>query len=161
MFVLRHIPVVAALAVAAGAVPLTAAHAATGDTYAAVVIEGSKPTPNVLCATALTSDPTAEMGTVTGVLSGGPVRVSGGTTLTCRLQDGVSDHTGHGPEINGHGSTVVTAGPSGANIVTSGSIYLCVTVNDEATSVTSYWDASTSSWSTSATAKCTLVPRRL
>ena len=149
---LRTLATLTAL-LAAFAAPVTA-HAAVSDPF------GSG------CQFTGTEDPTAETGTVTGVLSGGPLILVnddnsgvGSGTLTCRLQVNEPTHTGTGPAVSGHGTGVVSAGPSEASFTASetDNVYLCMEFTDDSTGVTYYWDDSTGTWTTDPDGPCGLA----
>jgi hypothetical protein len=113
-----------------------------------------------LCDLQVTEDPTAEAGTLTGELTGGPVLLTqqdGITpetgTLVCRAQVGTSDHTGSGPSISGRGTGVLTAGPATVTIY-GDDIYVCAEFVDDSDGVTYYWDGEASDWSTSSNVTC-------
>ena len=124
----------------------------------------SDPGPGLICQFASVTDPTAEAGTQTGELSGGPLVIQnddgtpGSGTLTCRIQVTVSNHTGTGPSVSGHGTGVVTAGPSEISYTASATdnVYLCGEFTTDA-GVTLYWDDTSASWSVSASVSCGLA----
>jgi hypothetical protein len=102
---------------------------------------------------------------MSGELDGGPLAlpgvdgdttVVGSGTLVCRIQVNAQDHTGTGPQVQGHGAGVVTAGPSQVSFSAgpSDSVYLCAeVVRDEDESVL-YYDAAHDEWSTSSSVPC-------
>jgi hypothetical protein len=121
-------------------------------------------TDGVLCSLASVADPTAPAGTQFGVLDGGPVVMTeqDGTTpetgtLTCRIQVDVANHTGWGWAVWGHGTGVLTAGPSVVSYPTGSNVYLCAEFSDDSDGVTYYWDANASRWSTNASVSCGLA----
>lgn len=122
--------------------------------YAAV----SDPGPGLICQFSSTEDPTAEPGTQTGQLSGGPLQITdddgvtpGSGTLTCRVQINQPNHNGTGPQVQGHGTGVVTAGPAqiAYHSVTGDGIYLCGEFTDDSNGQTLYWDDFAQAWKTS------------
>jgi hypothetical protein len=115
----------------------------------------------VLCALASVTDPTAPLGTQVGVLTGGPavLTLQDGTTpedgtLTCRIQTDVASHTGYGPEIDGHGTGLLTAGPAVVSYYQGSNVFLCAEFTDDSDGVTYYWDAVALRWSTDMTVRC-------
>jgi hypothetical protein len=165
MFVLRHIPVVAALAVAMGTVPLggVAAHADSGVWWSAEITSNSDPARGNVCAFENGADYTAEQGVYSGELRGGPVELTGlaaaGATLSCQIQVNVDTPTGTGPSVSGHGVGVVTAGPVVEWFVafSTDDAYLCAYLTDDLTGTTRYWDADHDTWSTSSGVHCKLA----
>jgi hypothetical protein len=119
--------------------------------------------PGVLCQAVATDDPTAEPNTQTGVLSGGPLVLAGSGglqsgTLTCRVQVNVSNHTGVGPQVQGHGTGVVTAGPTQFSYVdVTNLVYLCAEFTDDRDGTTYYWDDTNGAWATSPFVDCGLL----
>ena len=118
------------------------------------------------CSFAAITDPTAEPGTFTGVLSGGPLVITDSTTnlpgsgtLTCHIQVNVADHTGTGPSVSGHGTGVVTAGPGEVSLTAGAddNIYVCMEFTDDSTGTTYYWDPVHGTWSTSNRGPCGLA----
>ena len=129
-------------------------------------------TDGLICSFTTVIDPTAEEGTQTGQLEGGPVHFGeqaddGVTadqgTLVCRVQvvDAfTSDHNGTGPSVSGHTNAagVATAGPLAINIQRTGTqnVFLCSEFVDDSDSTTYYWDDDNSEWSTSPLVHCGL-----
>ena len=144
-----------ALAGLGSAFAIVPAHAAVDDAG-----------PGLICQFFSSTDPTAEAGTQTGELSGGPLvltdsttNLPGSGTLTCRIQVTTPNHTGSGPSVSGHGTGVVTAGPSEISYVAADTdnVYLCGEFTDDSTGTTYYWDDTNSVWSTSNTVDCGLA----
>src|SRR4051812_34797851 len=83
----------------------------------------------------------------------------GSGTLTCRVQVTTSNHTGTGPTVSGHGTGVVTAGPSLLNYVAgpTDDVYLCGEFTDDSTGTTYYFDDVNGVWSTDPTVLCGLA----
>jgi hypothetical protein len=110
-------------------------------------------------------DPTAEPGTVTGTLGGALVltddttHLPGSGSLTCRIQVNVSTHTGSGPQVQGHGTGVVGAGPSEVSFVASATdtVYLCMEFTDDSDGTTYYWDPVHKVWTTDPNGPCGLA----
>ncbi len=133
---------------------ITPAHAATPDPWGAI------------CQFASVTDPTVE-GQQSGQVSGGPLVLTDDETppgvysgtLTCRVQVTTSNHTGSGPSVSGHGTPVVTAGPSTLTYSAglTDNVYLCSEFTDDATGTTYYFDDTNSLWSTSNTVDCGLA----
>jgi hypothetical protein len=122
--------------------------------------------PGLICQFASVKDPTAEAGTQSGQLSGGPLVLvkddlsgPGTGTLTCRVQINTLDHTGSGPSVSGHATGLVSAGPAVINYVAADAdnVYLCGEFTDDADGTTYYWDDDNSEWSTSASVPCGLA----
>ena len=128
-------------------------------------------TDGLICSFTTIIDPTAEEGTQSGQLEGGPVHFGeqpDGTTadqgtLVCRVQvvDAfTSDHTGTGPAVTGHTNIagVATAGPQAITINRTGTqnVFLCSEFVDDSDGVTYYWDDDNSEWSTSPLVHCGL-----
>jgi hypothetical protein len=113
-----------------------------------------------LCDLQATDDPTAEAGTSTGELTGGPILLLDQEaapetgTLTCRVQVGVADHTGTGPSVSGHGTGLLTAGPSTVTYSGGGVVYVCGEFTDDSDGLTYYWDGVNEDWSTDSTVTC-------
>jgi hypothetical protein len=111
--------------------------------------------PGVICEFFSTTDPTAQPGTQTGELSGGPLVLQDSTTLlpgsgtlTCRIQVTVSNHTGTGPAVSGHGNGVVNTGASEISYTAADTdnVYLCGEFTDDSDGTTYYWDDTHSVW---------------
>jgi hypothetical protein len=132
------------------------------STFAATPARADAPIgAGLICQFATVVDPTAEPGTQSGELSGGPVLLTeqdGFTpetgTLTCRVQVGTSDHTGSGPAVSGHGTGAITAGPAVVNILANADVYLCSEFTDDSDGVTYYWDAVAGEWSADPNTPC-------
>jgi hypothetical protein len=138
--------------------------AGLASTVATTPARADAPTTHgLICQFATVADPTAEAGTQSGELSGGPVLLTGadGTTpetgtLTCRVQVDQPRHAGTGPSVSGHGTGVLTAGPSVINYTAAATsnVYLCSEFTDDSDGVTYYWDDYRSEWSLDATVAC-------
>lgn len=122
-----------------------------------------------VCSVATVVDPTAEEGTSSGVLEGGPTLFTQDRTtpqqgtLVCRVQvidAPTSDHNGSGPTVSGHTNAagVAVAGPQVITINVTGTqnAFLCAEFVDDASGVTYYWDDDSSEWSTSPYVHCGL-----
>jgi hypothetical protein len=120
--------------------------------------------PGLICQFASTTDPTAEPGTQSGELSGGPLvlqdsttNLPGSGTLTCRVQTNQPTHVGSGPSIAGHGTGVVTAGPATINYTAGGDddVYLCAEFTDDTPpGTTYYWNGDVGGWGTDPNVPC-------
>jgi hypothetical protein len=122
-----------------------------------------RPRPGVLCQFDSDTNLTNAPGTETGWLAGGPLvltdsttHLPGSGTLICRIQVDVWDHTGTGQQIQGHGTGVVTAGPSYVSFTTNqwSGPFLCTEFTDDSDGTTYYWDDWNSGWSTSDRVSC-------
>ena len=128
-------------------------------------------TDGLICSFTTVIDPTAEEGTQTGQLEGGPVLFTvapDGTTpqegtLICRVQvvDAfASDHTGSGPSVSGriNAAGVAVAGPYVITINRTGSqnVFLCSEFVDNSEGLVYYWDDDNSEWSTNPVVHCGL-----
>jgi hypothetical protein len=125
------------------------AHAAVDD-----------PGPGLICQFSSNTDPTAEAGTQTGQISGGPLVVQDSTTLLpgsgtlfCWVQ--VNSDTPAGPPgspgTSGHGTGVVVAPEQQITYTTAtvtDNVYLCSAFTDDSSSTTYYWQDATSEWTT-------------
>ena len=127
--------------------------------YAAVDDAG----PGLICQFTSVVDPTAEPGTQTGAISGGPLALTDSTTgglgsgtLVCRVQVNVTDHTGSGPVATGHGTGVVTAGPATIQYRADETdwVVLCAEFIDDWDGTTYYWDGLDDAWSTNPLVPC-------
>ena len=134
----------------------TLALAGLGSAFATVPAHAAVDDPfGLICQFASVTNPTQEAGHQTGQVSGGPLflldsttNLPGSGTLTCRVQVTTSNHTGTGPAVTGHGTGVVTAGPSLLDY-TAGPldfVYLCGEFTDDSDGTTYYWDDTNSVW---------------
>jgi hypothetical protein len=129
-------------------------------------------TNGLICQFASVIDPTAEPGSQSGQVSGGPVLLTEqstnpdlpGTTpetgtLSCRVQINDSTHAGSGPSVTGHGTGVLTAGPATINYIAGDTdlVYLCSEFTDDSDGVTYYWNDDTGEWDTNILAPCGLA----
>ena len=130
--------------------------------YAAVDDAG----PGLICLFASVLDPTAEEGTHTGELSGGPLLLTDSTTgqpgsgtLVCRIQVNNNTHTGYGPFVAGHGTGGVGAGPMTVvyQAADTDTVSLCGEFIDDSDLTTYYWDDDNDEWSTSSAVSCGLA----
>ena len=121
----------------------------------------------VLCEFAPITDPLGEPDTRTGVLSGGPILMTGEDgvtpetgTLVCRVQVNIVDHNGSGPTVSGHGTGLLTAGPGTVSVEVGpdDSVFLCGEFLDDSDGMTYYWDAELGEWSTDSGVACANVP---
>ena len=121
----------------------------------------------VLCGFATVIDLSAEEGTQSGVLWGGPVLLTernGITpetgTLLCRVQvvdSFTSNHDGAGPYVDDDGPRgVFLAGPQIITIQRTGTqnVFLCAEFVDSG--IPYYWDSASQNWSTSSNVPCDL-----
>jgi hypothetical protein len=112
----------------------------------------------LICQFASVEDPTAEPGTQSGQLSGGPVVLLDGAnapesgTLTCSIQVDNPIPGGSGPSVSGHSTGVFTAGPAVVNYVApaTSNVYLCSSFTDDSDSLTYYFQEATGTWTTTA-----------
>ena len=123
-------------------------------------------TDGVLCYSADVRDDDAGDDTYEGVLGGGPVVIrredgmleSG--MLVCRLQVGVRNHDGSGPEVSAFGPGVFSGAPSSITYSTKDNdptdgdpVYLCSEFQlDFFTKY--YWDSAARRWSTNSSVPC-------
>lgn len=116
----------------------------------------------VLCGFDAITDPTAEPGTLSGQLTGGPLVAQddelnpASGMLICRIQVNDGVHVGYGPQLSGHGTGLVTAGPTLVNFhaYTSDQVYVCTEFVDDRTWSTHYFDAASDEWSDSPDVPC-------
>jgi hypothetical protein len=120
-------------------------------------------TDGLICQFASVEDPTAEAGSQSGQVSGGPVLLTeqDGTTpesgtLICRVQVNQGTHAGSGPDVRGHGTGVLTAGPGVINYTASvtDTVWLCSEFIDDSDGATYYYDDNTGDWSTDINVSC-------
>jgi hypothetical protein len=146
---------------------VTLALAGLATSFATTPAMADAPTTDgLICQFASVVDPTAEAGTQSGQLSGGPVVLTeaDGTTpetgtLTCRVQIDQATHAGSGPSVSGHGTAVLTAGPSVINYTASATsnVYLCSEFTDDSDGVTYYWNDELGEWSADVNTGCGLA----
>ena len=149
-----HKRTVIGLAIAGLALTYAPAYADTPETH------------GLICQFASVIDPTAEEGTQSGQISGGPVLLleqDGMTpetgTLLCRIQVNNDTHTGTGPTVSGHGTGVLVAAPATVTYLAADTdtVSLCAEFVDDSDGVTYYWDGVNGEWSTSSAVPCGLA----
>ena len=142
------------LGVTLATLPFAPAHAAPDE-------------PGRICHLVSLNDPTGGDSVHVGLLGGEAVQVTEnlvivqrGGTLICRVQVGVRDHTGTGPEVSGHVDASALVGTAGPNLVrfeagATDEVYVCTEWVNDSDGVTLYWDDPKGTWSTDAHVPCT------
>jgi hypothetical protein len=134
-------------------------------TSAPAFAQVDQPGPGVVCTlSAAVEDPTAEPGTITATLSGGPLTLTDSTTglpgsgtLSCYVS---INGSGWGPRVEGHGTGTVTAGPAQVSFHAEQGdvIAVCGEFTDDSDGTTYYWDGSTGAWTATPSSACTIPP---
>jgi hypothetical protein len=132
---------------------LLAVVAATG--LAAVPAHAAPAATGRACTFGGANDATAEAGTVTGSLAGGPLALTDGTTpesatLTCYIVVGTSA----GPAVSSHGTGVVSVGPGTVSFTSDGDFAVCSALTWDGDGVTEYFDSTSGVWTPDPSAAC-------